>query len=55
LLDDPLSACDASTGKAIFDHCIKGALEGKTRILATHQVRNKIKNNYALTTNSVEQ
>lgn len=39
LLDDPLSACDASTGKAIFQNCIKGTLAGKTRILVTHQLQ----------------
>ncbi|KAF9163643.1 hypothetical protein DFQ26_002301 [Actinomortierella ambigua] len=38
LLDDPLSAVDAHVGKYLFKHCIKGALEGKTRILVTHQL-----------------
>ncbi|KAJ3215100.1 hypothetical protein HDU67_000804 [Dinochytrium kinnereticum] len=38
LLDDPLSAVDAHVGKHIFNHCIKGALAGKTRILVTHQL-----------------
>eukprot|EP01124_Arcella_intermedia_P001250 TRINITY_DN1068_c0_g1_i11.p1 TRINITY_DN1068_c0_g1~~TRINITY_DN1068_c0_g1_i11.p1 ORF type:complete len:529 (+),score=123.68 TRINITY_DN1068_c0_g1_i11:1764-3350(+) len=39
LLDDPLSAVDAHVGKAIFKECIKGALNGKTIILVTHQLQ----------------
>jgi ABC-type multidrug transport system fused ATPase/permease subunit len=39
LLDDPLSAVDAHVGKAIFEHCITGALAGKTRVLVTHQLQ----------------
>ncbi|KAI9024263.1 P-loop containing nucleoside triphosphate hydrolase protein [Hyaloraphidium curvatum] len=38
LLDDPLSAVDANVGRHIFEQCIAGALAGKTRILATHQI-----------------
>ncbi|KAG0223167.1 hypothetical protein BGW42_006079 [Actinomortierella wolfii] len=38
LLDDPLSAVDAHVGKYLFKNCIKGALDGKTRILVTHQL-----------------
>ncbi|KAF9973525.1 hypothetical protein BGZ73_003215 [Actinomortierella ambigua] len=38
LLDDPLSAVDAHVGKYLFKHCIKGALDGKTRVLVTHQL-----------------
>jgi len=38
LLDDPLSAVDAHVGKYLFKHCILGALEGKTRVLVTHQL-----------------
>eukprot|EP01124_Arcella_intermedia_P029518 TRINITY_DN625_c0_g1_i1.p1 TRINITY_DN625_c0_g1~~TRINITY_DN625_c0_g1_i1.p1 ORF type:complete len:1466 (+),score=369.04 TRINITY_DN625_c0_g1_i1:648-4400(+) len=38
-LDDPLSAVDAHVGKAIFNECITGALQGKTRILVTHQLQ----------------
>lgn len=38
LLDDVLSAVDAHVGKNILDNCILGALDGKTRILATHQI-----------------
>ncbi|KAH0619618.1 hypothetical protein JD844_000391 [Phrynosoma platyrhinos] len=39
LLDDPLSAVDAHVGKHIFEECIKVALEGKTILLATHQLQ----------------
>ncbi|KAI1320479.1 hypothetical protein EDD11_000864 [Mortierella claussenii] len=38
LLDDPLSAVDAHVGKYLFKHCIMGALQGKTRVLVTHQL-----------------
>ena len=38
LLDDPLSAVDAHVGKYLFKNCILGALQGKTRILVTHQL-----------------
>ncbi len=38
LLDDPLSAVDASVGQALFTRCISKALAGKTRVLVTHQV-----------------
>jgi len=38
LLDDSLSAVDAFVGAHLFNHCIKGALAGKTRILVTHHV-----------------
>lgn len=38
LLDDPLSAVDAHVGKYLFKNCIMGALQGKTRILVTHQL-----------------
>jgi ABC-type multidrug transport system fused ATPase/permease subunit len=36
LFDDPLSAVDAHVGKHLFEHAIKGALAGRTRILVTH-------------------
>lgn len=36
LLDDPLSALDAHVGAFVFEHAIKGALRGKTRLLVTH-------------------
>ncbi|CDZ96537.1 abc transporter [Phaffia rhodozyma] len=38
LLDDPLSAVDAHVGKSLFYNAIDGALQGKTRILVTHQL-----------------
>ena len=38
ILDDPLSAVDAHTGKHIFDKCIKGMLKNKTVILPTHSL-----------------
>ena len=36
LFDDPLSAVDAHVGQHLFEHAIKGAMAGKTRILVTH-------------------
>lgn len=39
LFDDPLSAVDAAVGKHIFNSCILGALEGKTRIFVTNQIQ----------------
>ncbi|ORX67697.1 hypothetical protein BCR32DRAFT_330237 [Anaeromyces robustus] len=38
LMDDPLSAVDAHVSRDLFDNCIVGALEGKTRVLVTHQL-----------------
>ncbi|KAJ3003741.1 hypothetical protein HKX48_001585, partial [Thoreauomyces humboldtii] len=38
LLDDPISALDASVGKQVYDDCIKGSLAGKTRVLVTHHL-----------------
>jgi ABC-type sulfate/molybdate transport systems ATPase subunit len=38
LLDDPLSAVDIHVGTHLFEHCIRGHLAGKTRILTTHQL-----------------
>lgn len=38
LFDDVLSAVDARVGKHIMDECMMGALDGKTRVLATHQL-----------------
>jgi len=37
-MDDPLSAVDASVGKTIMDEAICGVLQGKSRVLATHQL-----------------
>ncbi|XP_015609770.1 probable multidrug resistance-associated protein lethal(2)03659 isoform X2 [Cephus cinctus] len=39
LLDDPLSAVDAHVGKHMFDQCIDEHLQGKTRLLVTHQLQ----------------
>ncbi|CAD2219120.1 ABC transporter transmembrane region/ABC transporter, putative [Angomonas deanei] len=38
ILDDPLSALDAHVGERVVDDCFLGALSGKTRVLATHQM-----------------
>ena len=38
LLDDPLSAVDAHVGHHIFEEAICGLLNGKCRVLATHQL-----------------
>jgi len=38
LLDDPISAVDAHVGMHIVEHCIKKALDGKTRLLVTHHL-----------------
>ena len=37
LLDDPLSAVDGKVGKQLFEDCICGVLNNKTRVLVTHQ------------------
>ncbi|GMT04851.1 hypothetical protein PENTCL1PPCAC_27025, partial [Pristionchus entomophagus] len=39
LLDDPLSAVDASVGRFIFEKCILEGLRDKVVILVTHQVQ----------------
>jgi len=39
LLDDPLSAVDAKVGRHLFDRCIKEFLDGRMRILVTHQLQ----------------
>ncbi|XP_046597102.1 ATP-binding cassette sub-family C member 4 isoform X2 [Neodiprion lecontei] len=39
LLDDPLSAVDAHVGRHLFEKCLKGFLNGKTRLLVTHQLQ----------------
>lgn len=38
IMDDPLSAVDAHVGRHMFEHAICGLLEGRTRILSTHQL-----------------
>eukprot|EP00301_Raphidiophrys_heterophryoidea_P005475 c12292_g1_i1.p1 GENE.c12292_g1_i1~~c12292_g1_i1.p1 ORF type:complete len:1600 (+),score=427.88 c12292_g1_i1:315-4802(+) len=38
ILDDPLSALDAKVGRRIFEKCVRGVLDGKTRIMATNQI-----------------
>ncbi|KAJ3006603.1 hypothetical protein HKX48_009558 [Thoreauomyces humboldtii] len=38
LLDDPLSAVDASTARHILDHCLLGLLKDRTTIIVTHAV-----------------
>jgi ABC-type multidrug transport system fused ATPase/permease subunit len=38
LLDDPFSALDSHTGRAVFENCLLGSLKGKTRVLVTHQL-----------------
>ncbi|MCJ1467410.1 hypothetical protein MMC07_006034 [Pseudocyphellaria aurata] len=38
IMDDPLSAVDAHVGRHIFDRAICGLMQGKCRILATHQL-----------------
>lgn len=39
LLDDPLSAVDSKVAKLLFNKAIKGLLQDKTVLLATHQVQ----------------
>lgn len=39
LFDDPLSAVDPHVGKHLFEECIQGYLQNKTRILVTHQLQ----------------
>ena len=36
LLDDPLSAVDSKVGYDIFEKCINGVLDNKTRLMITH-------------------
>eukprot|EP01113_Clastostelium_recurvatum_P019276 TRINITY_DN2274_c2_g1_i3.p1 TRINITY_DN2274_c2_g1~~TRINITY_DN2274_c2_g1_i3.p1 ORF type:complete len:1681 (-),score=300.18 TRINITY_DN2274_c2_g1_i3:61-5103(-) len=38
LLDDPLSAVDASVGHLLFEYCIQGEIKNATRILVTHSL-----------------
>ncbi|XP_060582248.1 ATP-binding cassette sub-family C member 4-like isoform X3 [Ruditapes philippinarum] len=39
LLDDPLSAVDASVGRHLFENVVQGILKNKPRILVTHQLQ----------------
>ncbi|XP_069116549.1 ATP-binding cassette sub-family C member 10-like [Argopecten irradians] len=39
LLDDPLAAVDSHVAQHIYDECIMGLLQNKTRILCTHHVK----------------
>lgn len=39
ILDDPLSAVDTHVGRHIFNECISKHLEGRTRIVVTHQLQ----------------
>ena len=39
LFDDVLSALDPRVGRTVFNNCIKHALQGKTRVLVTHQLQ----------------
>ncbi|KAI8831863.1 P-loop containing nucleoside triphosphate hydrolase protein [Chytridium lagenaria] len=38
LLDDPLAALDAEVGRKVFADCVRGVMEGTTRVLVTHQM-----------------
>ncbi|KAI8807295.1 P-loop containing nucleoside triphosphate hydrolase protein [Cladochytrium replicatum] len=38
MLDDPLAAVDAHVGRHIFSKCIRGYIEGTTRVLVTHSL-----------------
>ena len=38
LLDDPLSAVDSKVGHDIFEKCINGVLDNKTRLMITHNL-----------------
>jgi len=39
IFDDPLSALDPEVASKVFDECILGLLEGKTRLLVTNQLQ----------------
>ena len=39
LFDDVLAALDPRVGRTVFNNCIKHALQGKTRVLVTHQLQ----------------
>ena len=46
LLDDPLSAMDSKVGQHLFHNCIDTLLNGKTRLMITHNLQglNEAKN-----------
>ena len=39
ILDDPLAAVDAHVAKHLYNKCIMGILQNKTRILCTHHTK----------------
>ncbi|GJP67873.1 hypothetical protein CLOP_g24635 [Closterium sp. NIES-67] len=39
LLDDPLSAVDPAVGRHLFEQCIQGVMQGRPRIVVTHQLQ----------------
>ncbi|EGG23167.1 ABC transporter C family protein [Cavenderia fasciculata] len=39
VMDETLSAVDSEVAKHLFDHCITGMMDGKTRVLVTHQLQ----------------
>ncbi|CAI5520236.1 unnamed protein product, partial [Closterium sp. Naga37s-1] len=39
LLDDPLSAVDPAVGRHLFEQCIRGVMQGRPRIVVTHQLQ----------------
>lgn len=53
LFDDPLSAVDTHVANHLFDECISKHLEGKTRILVTHQLQFLKKVDYIIVLNGV--
>lgn len=53
LLDDPLSAVDTHVGKHLFEECILKHLNGKTRILVTHQLQYLKKADHIVVLNDV--
>lgn len=53
LLDDPLSAIDTRVGAHIFQKAIQGMLDGKIRILVTHQLQYLRGNDQVLALKSV--
>lgn len=53
LMDDPLSAVDTHVGKHLFEECIVKHLDGKTRILVTHQLQYLKKADHIIVLNDV--